>query len=214
MRTIKIIIAVVVVLQTVLAADKVMVGSFSNGEMTGWEAKKFKAVTRYQLVKQDYTQVLKAESEHAASGLVKKTRIDLSLTPFLNWRWKVEKGLDRLDEQVKSGDDYAARIYIIVSGGWVFWKTRAINYVWSSNQQKGSVWANAFVGKNAMMLALRNQHDETGVWYEEKRNIHADLKQLFGEDIQFIDAVAIMTDTDNSGGHAISYYGDIFFSTD
>ena len=65
-----------------------------------------------------------------------------------------------------------------------------------------------------MMIALRSSADQTGTWYAEKRNILADLKQFVGEDIRYIDAVAIMTDTDNSNSKATTYYGDIYFSKD
>jgi hypothetical protein len=63
-----------------------------------------------------------------------------------------------------------------------------------------------------MMIALRSSSDQTGIWYTEKRNILADLKQQFGEELRYIDAVAIMTDTDNAHGIVTAYYGDIYFS--
>jgi hypothetical protein len=64
------------------------------------------------------------------------------------------------------------------------------------------------------MLALRGPEVALNVWIKEKRNVRADLQKLFGEDIRYIDAVALMTDTDNSGGQALAYYGDIWFSKD
>jgi len=196
------------------AIDKVVVGNFSAGDLTGWKSKKFDGMTDYQLENIGNTLVLKAVSDTAASGLVKKQHIDLDKTPYLQWRWRIDNRLGRMNEKAKLGDDYAARVYVIVSGGWTFWKTRAINYVWSANQQKQAAWSNAFVGKNAIMIALRGRQDATGVWYQQKRNVKADLKQQFGEDIRYIDALAIMTDTDNAKGHAVAYYGDIFFSAD
>jgi hypothetical protein len=63
-----------------------------------------------------------------------------------------------------------------------------------------------------MMIALRSSSDQTGTWYTEKRNILADLKQQFGEELRYIDAVAVMTDTDNAQGKVTAYYGDIYFS--
>lgn len=120
--------------------------------------------------------------------------------------------IGHIDEQEKSGDDDAARVYVMVSGGLAFWRTRAINYVWASTSPKGRIWPNAFAGDHAVMIALRSADDQTGVWHIEKRNILADLKQQFGEDIQYIDAVAIMADTDNAQGKATAYYGDIYFS--
>lgn len=196
------------------AKDEVshIIGDFSAAGLGGWNNKTFSGTTDYQLVQLDGFQVLKAESHSAASGLFKEQRIDLQKTPYLNWRWRVDKPLNALNEQNKSGDDYSARIYVVISGGWAFWKTRAINYVWASNSPKGAVWPNAFAGKNAMMIALRSSKDRTLTWYQEQRNILHDLKQQFGTDIRYIDAVALMTDTDNAQGDAIAYYGDIYFS--
>lgn len=198
------------------AADtsRVIVGEFSGGSLEGWKPKSFKGTTQYTIELLDDVRVLRANSEQSASGLVKEQRIDLEQTPYLNWRWRIENRLGARDEQSKSGDDYAARIYVVVSGGWAFWRTRAINYVWADNSPKGMVWPNAFAGRNAMMIALRSADDQTGTWYQEKRNVLRDLEAQFGKGIRYIDGVALMTDTDNAGGSAVAYYGDIYFSRD
>jgi hypothetical protein len=194
-------------------ADKLMIGDFSSTGLGQWEVKKFKGETRYRLTAMAGETVLEAESAGTASGLYRKQRIDLQKTPFMNWRWRIEKRLGTIDEQAKSGDDYAARVYVIISGGLAFWRTRAINYVWASTSTKGKIWPNAFAGNHAMMIALRSANDEIGVWHVEKRNVLDDLKRQFGQDIRYIDAVAVMTDTDNAQGRALSYYGDLFFSS-
>ncbi|MEQ1622082.1 MAG: DUF3047 domain-containing protein [Methylococcales bacterium] len=191
---------------------KLPIASFSSESLDQWEDQIFKNKTDYKLVQLDCTTALKAESLNSASGLVKKQRIDLQSTPILNWRWRIESRLNTTNEQVKEGDDYAARVYVIISGGLAFWQTKAINYVWANTSSKGTSWPNAFAGDHAVMLALRSSADPTGTWFNEKRNILADLKQYFGEDIRYIDAIAIMTDTDNSHGKATTYYGDIYFT--
>lgn len=191
---------------------RLVLGDFSSGSIDQWESKEFKGQTHYQIVKLDGKAVLKAESADSASGLFKKQRIDLKKTPVLNWRWRTENRLGTINEQSKSGDDYAARVYVVVSGGLAFWRTRAINYVWASTSPKGKIWPNAFAGNHAMMIALRSSGDETGLWHTEKRNVLTDLKQYVGKDIDYIDAVAIMTDTDNAKGTVTAYYGDIYFT--
>jgi hypothetical protein len=191
---------------------RIVIDDFSFDHLKQWEKKSFAGTTHYQVVTLNNQSVLKAESQASASGLIKQEKIDLLKTPFLNWRWRVDKVLVKNNEQRKSGDDYSARVYVVLDGGWTFWNTKAINYVWSSNTAKGQRWPNAFVGNNAMMLALRSLEDKTVIWYQEKRNIIKDFKALHGIDIRYIDAVALMTDTDNAGGHAISYYSDIYFS--
>ena len=206
------------VLTMPLAGDpvtsKYVAGNFSKGVMVGWKAKEFKGQTQYQISKLDGVQVLKADSNTAASGLFFEQRIDLEKTPILNWRWRIENRLAKLDEQAKAGDDFAARVYVVKSGGLVFWNTKAINYVWASTTPQGKTWPNPFAGDHAMMVAVRSSADATGTWFTEKRNVRTDFKQLTGEDLLYIDAVAIMTDTDNAKGKATAYYGDIYFTAE
>ena len=190
----------------------VQIGIFSQNNLDGWDEKEFVNRTHYQLVKQKGQTVLQAKAEASASGLFKEIVVDLTTHPYLTWQWKIEKGHSSLAERTKDGDDYAARIYIIVKGGLVFWKTKAINYVWSSTEEKETIWPNAFAGKNAMLLAVRTQEDKKNVWYQEKRNVYEDFKKIFGEEIKTIHAIAIMTDSDNSKGSVQASYGDISFT--
>jgi hypothetical protein len=194
-------------------ADTLVIGDFSHGDLDGWSAKAFAGRTRYVLVPDAGRHVLKADSRAAASGLYKEIAIDLSKTPYLHWSWKVSNTLGRLDEHTKRGDDYPARVYVVFSGGLFFWRTRAINYVWSNDQPPGTIWENAFTG-NARMIAVRSGDAQAGHWFSERRDVRKDYQHLFGEDALRADAVAVMTDTDNSGTAAVAYYGDIYFSSE
>ena len=194
--------------------NKLDIGRFSDGLLRGWKNKEFKGQTIYKIVELDGASVLEADSNKAASGLYFEKKIDLEKTPYLNWRWRVDEALSNSNELSKTGDDFAARVYVVVSGGLIFWNTRAINYVWASGQVKSSAWPNPFAGDHAMMVAVRSGNDKTKTWYKEKRNILEDFKNLTGKDIRNVDAVAIMSDTDNAGGHAIAYYGDIYITSE
>lgn len=200
-------------LANVSKADQLPVANFSKSSLEGWEDKVFKGTTSYQLIQLKDKKILMAESQDSASGLIKKIHVDLKKYPYLNWSWSIENRLDIKNEKIKSGDDYAARIYVVVDGGILLWRTRAVNYVWASEASKGEIWQNAFAGKNSMMMALRSRQDKTSTWYSEKRNVYEDLKRLYGTEFHFIDAIALMTDTDNSHDQVKSYYGDIYFST-
>jgi hypothetical protein len=191
------------------AATILMVGHFSTGDLQGWKTKSFAGETQYQLVEKDGRQVLQADSKGTASGLYHEISVDLERTPYLNWSWRVNNVLTGVDERTKAGDDYPARVYVVVSGGVVFWRTRSLIYVWSSNQPVGSTWDNAFTS-NARTIAVRSGN--AAGWFNEKRDVRADFKRLFSDDIKQIDAVAIMTDTDNSGQAATAWYGDIYFT--
>ena len=190
---------------------KIVIGLFSLGKMVGWQSEMFDGETLYRLAKDKNKQVLMADSESAASGLVYKQQIDLQQTPWLNWSWKTESVLTGLDETKKTGDDFTVRLYVIVDGGLVFWQTHALNYVWSSSHEKGEKWPNPYTS-NATMFAVEAGEAALGDWQHYSRNIRSDFKQLVGKDIRYIDAVAIMTDTDNSRQKTKAYYGDIFFT--
>jgi len=205
-------ITVLLISGNVLANDKLSVGDFSSGNLTGWKQKSFSGTTQYNIVAEAGRKVLKASSNKTASGLVKRIKVDLNKTPFLNWSWKIDGQLKGLNEQSKAGDDYTARVYVIIDGGLFPWNSKALNYVWSSNQNRGGTWGNAFLPKNAKMTAVRGQQDRDGVWQNEKRNVKLDFQKLYGKNLSKIDAVAVMTDTDNSQRKITASYGDIYFT--
>lgn len=195
--------------------------SLSDDGIDLWEAKIFSGESIYTAGEYRGRLALKAVSNDSASGLVLKKKIDLAVTPYISWSWLIENTLFPLDERNKRGDDFVARIYVVIDGGLLFWKTLSLSYVWSSNQDKGLVWDNPFAGANVKMMSVRGKTSQAGKWYEEKRNVYTDLIDVFGdkgsaeanqEAYQYIDVIAIMTDTDNSGKEAESYYGDIIFS--
>jgi len=203
------------------AESSLPIAIFEHEDLSTWEKKSFVGETQYSIISDNEKHVLKAESNQTASGIAKELQIDLKKTPYLNWSWRIDNQLPNLDEKTKDGDDYSARIYLVKSGGIFIWKTRALNYVWSSNQESGAQWDNAFVGDKAKMLAVRGMNDTEGVWHSEKRNVYQDMINLYGDKgsdaenekaYRYLDAVAIMTDTDNSGLKATAFYGDIFFS--
>lgn len=195
--------------------------SLNDDGIRNWQHEIFSGETTYSVLQYKGRIALKAISDNSASGLVLKKRIDLLETPYINWSWLIEKKFPSLDEQSKGGDDYVARVYVVIDGGLMFWTSKSLSYVWSSNQRKGQVWNNAFAGENVKMISIRGKEAETGQWYGEKRNVYKDLIEHFGDRgseksnlnaYRYIDIVAIMTDTDNSGGKAESYYGDIVLS--
>ncbi|MEI2636457.1 MAG: DUF3047 domain-containing protein [Methylotenera sp.] len=191
--------------------ERIDVARFSQGETSGWKTKVFSGETRYSTASSSGRTALHASSSKAASGLFRKINIDLRKTPVLHWSWKVDNVLVGTDERTKAGDDYPARVYVVFSGGAAFWRTRAINYVWSNNQPVNSHWPNAFT-KNAQMIAVQSGPERVGEWVKEQHDVLADYRKLFGTEPNNVEAVAIMTDTDNTGATASAWYGDMWFS--
>lgn len=195
--------------------NRVEVGSFSAGSLAGWEEQSFAGTTEYRLrpaPDRDFT-ALHARTRNAASGLYREIHVDLERTPWLHWSWRVDDTYIGLDETRKDGDDYPARIYLVHYGGLRFWDTKALNYVWSSSQPAGNHWPNAYTG-HALLLAVESGPEHRNQWRHYRRNVRTDWQRLFGKDIGEIHAVALMSDSDNSGQAASAWYGDIWFAGD
>jgi len=194
-------------------AETFPVSQFSQNSLQGWNHKNFEGQTNYSFVLLDNKRLLKAVSHQSASGLIKKVNVDLTQTPLLQWQWRVQKEPDTQDETIKSGDDYPVRLYVVFSTGPFPWQKMSLTYVWSKKQAIGNIWQNAF-SKNVRMLSLQKGSEKHNLWINEKRNISHDIQEIFHIKIRFIEAIALMTDSDNSNSSAIAYYGDIFFTND
>ena len=206
---IKFLIGVVLLVAASAAAapDGILIDDFENGLSSAWTPKVFKGTTRYSVVEAGQGHVLKAESNASASGLVRKISYDPAEYPILSWRWKIDRTIAKGDERTKAGDDYAARIYVVFPH-WFFLKTRTLNYIWANHLPENGMLANAYTG-NAMMIAASSGPGKTGTWVAVRRNIVDDFRRAFGEDPPAVGAIAVMTDTDNTGETATAWYDDI-----
>ena len=194
-------------------AEKVLVFEFTKEEMKQLKVRKVKKLTTYTLDSNENGNYLKAEAKGVGSGLGKEIKIDLKKTPFINITWKVEKNLFGINERSKKGHDYAARVFVIKKTGATALSNRAINYVFSSNEQVGQYWRSPFTKKSIdYVLATTLVNDNE--WVTVKANVKESFKKLHDLDVEEINGVAIMTDTDNSKLQAISYYQNIYFSSE
>ena len=193
-------------------AEKVVVFEFTNEEKKLLKVRKIKKETTYILGSNEKGNYLKAEAEGKASGLGIEKKINLLKTPFLNITWKVEKGLSGIDEKSKKGHDYAARVFVIKKTGKTPLSNRAINYVFSSNNNVGEYWRSPFT-KRSIDYVLSSTKINFNEWVTVKVNVRNHFKKLHMIDVNEIEGVAIMTDTDNSKISTIAYYQNIYFSS-
>ena len=118
-------------------AEEIKVFDFTEQELETLKIKKVRGAdnkTEYSVGNNKNGNFLKAVANNAASGLGKEIKIDLNKTPFLNITWKVEKDLKGIDEKSKKGHDYAARVFVVKKTGVTPLSNRAMNYVFSSNE--------------------------------------------------------------------------------
>ena len=199
--------------QQSLVAETINVFEFTKEEVKDLKVRKIKGKTTYTLGFNENGNYIRAESKGKASGLGKELKINLLKTPFINITWKVEKDLPGIIENSKKGHDYAARVFVVKKTGATALSNRAINYVFSSNNLAGNNWPSPYTKKSIdyVLSTTKEHHDQ---WTTVKANVREHFKKLHDLDVSELTGVAIMTDTDNSKLKAISYYQNIYFSSE
>ena len=194
-------------------AEKLTVFEFTREEFENLEKKKVKGETKWDLSSNENGNYIRAEAEGQGSGLGKEIEIDLTKTPIINITWKVEKDLSGIIENSKKGHDYAARVFVIKKTGSTVLSNRAINYVFSSNNLVNDNWPSPYT-KKSIDYVLSTTKDNFNKWVTVKANVKEDFKKLHNLDVSNLTGIAIMTDTDNSKLKAVSYYQNIYFSSE
>ena len=200
-------------LTNITLAKTVTVFKFTEDELKTLKVKKVKGKTTWILGSNENGNFIKAEAEGKGSGLGKEVKIDLIKTPFINITWKVEKKLSGIVENSKKGHDYAARVFVIKKTGSTALSNRAINYVFSSNNNIDDNWPSPYT-KKSIDYVLSTTKKNFNEWITVKANVKEDFMKLHDLEVNELSGVAIMTDTDNSKLKAISYYQNIYFSAE
>jgi len=201
--------------QTTLYAEEVKVFEFTDKELSELTVRKVRGAdnkTAYSVGSNENGNYLKAIADNAASGLGKEIKIDLNKTPFINITWKIEKDIPGIDETAKKGHDFAARVFVIKKTGATALSNRAINYVFSSNQDIGSNSRSPYT-KKSIDNVLATTKTNLNEWVTVKANVKEDFKKFHKLDVNELDGIAIMSDTDNSKQKSITYYQNIYFSS-
>ena len=197
-------------------ADEIRVFDFTEIELSNLEVRKVRGAdnkTIYTVGTNDNGNFLKAVADNAASGLGKEVKINLNKTPFINIKWKIEKDLPGIKENTKKGHDFAARVFVIKKTGATPLSNRAINYVFSSNNEVGFSSPSPYT-KKSIDNVLASTTNNVNEWISVKANVKEDFKKFHDLDVNELDGLAIMSDTDNSKMKSIAYFQNIYFSTD
>ena len=208
-------ILVTALLQTILYAEEVKVFEFTDKELSELTVRKVRGAdnkTTYSVGSNENGNYLKAIADNAASGLGKEIKIDLNKTPFINITWKIEKDIPGIDETAKKGHDFAARVFVIKKTGATALSNRAVNYVFSSNQDVGSNSPSPYT-KKSVDNVLATTKTNLNEWVTVKANVKEDFKKFHNLDVNELDGIAIMSDTDNSKKKSITYYQNMYFSS-
>ena len=197
-------------------AENVKVFEFTKEEYETLKVRKIRgadAKTEYSIGKNENGNFLKAISNNSGSGLGKEIIIDLNKTPYLNITWKVEKDLNGINERSKKGHDYAARVFVVKKTGATPLSNRAMNYVFSSNEEVGVYHPSPYT-KKSIDYVLATTKDHLNEWVSVKTNVKEHFKKFHNLDLDEINGLAIMADSDNSKLSSVAYFQNIYFSSE
>jgi len=197
-----------------------------------WQVLRFNKrvpATEYRLRVWDTVPAIEAVANNSMALLARMVSINLSATPVLCWRWRIDAPLKTADMRRKSGDDYAARVYVAfrlppealsimtraklrlarsLYGDAV--PDAALNYVWDNRQPIGTHMPNAYTDRT-QMLVLRSGTARNGEWVSERRDVQQDFRQLFGATQATLELVAVASDTDDTHEGAHAGFADLHF---
>ena len=216
MKIILKIFILIFILSGLTFANEVKIFEFTESELSKLDVRKVRGAdnnTNYTVGSNENGNYLKAIANNAASGLGKEVKINLNKTPIINITWKVEKDLPGIKENTKKGHDFAARVFVIKKTGATPLSNRAINYVFSSNNEVGFNSPSPYT-KKSIDNVLATTKENLNKWVTVRANVKEDFKKFHNLDVNELDGVAIMSDTDNSKMKSIAYFQNIYFSTE
>lgn len=176
---------------------------------------------------QDDQSVVHIDADRSAGAIVDRFRAAPDAT--LAWRWKIDHTVAKGDLSRRSGDDFAARVYVFfdVPTRQLSFGQRmtlsiarhltgenlpaaAICYVWDNHHAIGTIAPNPFYAP-VHTFVIESGNAKAGQWVAETRDLAADYRKAFGRDPPPLTGIAIASDTDNTRSQANAWFGGIRF---
>lgn len=183
------------------------------------------ALANIAVVSDAATNVLEIDANKASGSIVHM--LDMPGSTQLAWRWKVDHSVAAADMRKKSGDDFAARVYVffdLPSSALSFGERlklriarsimgfdlpkAALCYVWDNSHPVGTIVPNPYYS-GVRMIVLESGNANAGQWRSERRDLGADFRAAFRGAAPRVTGVALASDTDNTASDATAWFGDL-----
>lgn len=193
-------------------ADTVPARLPAEGAPAGWATKEFVGRAAIELVRDGTRLALRLRSEQTSFALYRDVVVDANEFRFLAWSWKVVALPDAGDVRERARDDQAAQLYVIFPR-WPSPLTSSdvLGYIWDSRAPVGARLTSSRTA-NVRIIVVASGGAERGVWRFEQRDVVQDYVALFGRQPPRIGRVAVMIDSNDTGGTAEALVGEIVFA--
>jgi hypothetical protein len=126
-----------------------------------------------------------------------------------SWRWTVTEGVGPTDLTRRGADDRALGVYFVFGSAADSSKSplallgspsvTALVYVFGGDKPRGSVLPSPHMGARGKFIVLRPADAQRGVWFDETVDLAKDYARAFSTSAQLLLAVAISSDSDDTG---------------
>jgi hypothetical protein len=184
----------------------------AEGVPAGWTLHEFAGRASVELVRAERGPAIHLRSERASFALYRDVVVDLDRLPVLTWSWKVGKLPAGADVRQSGRDDQAAQVYLVFPR-WPAPRTHSdvLGYVWDTAAPVGTRVASARA-KNVRVIVVESGAGGLNVWRQQRRNVRDDYLAVFGRTPPRVGSLAVMTDTNDTGGAADALIADLAFS--
>jgi Protein of unknown function (DUF3047) len=152
---------------------------------------------------------LEVSAEAAAGLLCRLLDRKLWQARRSRWRWRVHEGAPATDLTKRGADDRALGVYFVFGAVEDAGKSptallsstsvTALVYVFGGDKPRGQVLVSPHMGGRGKFIVLRSADAQKATWYDEDVDVAKDHLRAFGRPPELLLAVAIMSDSDDTG---------------
>ncbi|MCP5366896.1 MAG: DUF3047 domain-containing protein [Hyphomicrobiales bacterium] len=173
--------------------------------------------------------MVRVASDHSVSFLYRPVTEAERGGRALAWRWRVNRAPAPTDLTMAGMDDRPLAVHVwfgdaaaplplgtalarLLGLAPEFPRGRLITYVWGGIQDRGTAFANPYPSTDGAVIVLRcGTTTDTGRWFDERVDLAADFRRVFGAEMPPPTHLAISADTDDKGGASLGSVAGLAF---
>lgn len=175
-----------------------------------WSVKMWEGIGQIQVLQEDDRKILRLETDQGCISLFRSLTVNLHAHPLVSWEWSIL----RLPTEAGSGqsirDDHGVAVFLVFSSREAPSRTTTFGYIWDNARPVGTVLTRPN-DPSVHYLVVRSGPDQLGTWFTEERNVVADYRRIFREELPILVGMSLVVDSEQKSSKAASLFGPISF---